>query len=87
MGCHARGLVPSPVSGDARLIVDAAIIIYYSCGALPGILDDDVGQRFPAAAWGRMELGCPAVDDVLGGDAAQLLSGVHDSVGHYLQRS
>jgi hypothetical protein len=84
----------------ACLLVDAAIITDRGCGLLAallapllaalgsllGILDDDVGWRFPIATWGWVKLGRLVVDGVLGGDAAQLLGGVLDGVGLCLER-
>jgi hypothetical protein len=67
--------------GAACLLVDAAIIVSCGCSllaallapllaALLGILDDDVGRHFAAAAWGWVKLDRLIFDDVLGGDAA-----------------
>jgi hypothetical protein len=54
-------------------------------GALPGVLDGDIKQRFPAITWGRVKLIHLVVSNVLGGDTAQLLGGVPDGVSRYLK--
>jgi hypothetical protein len=70
-------------NGATCLLVDVIVVIGRGCsllavllapllatlGALLGILDDDVGRRFPVAAWGWVKLGHLIADGVLGGDA------------------
>jgi hypothetical protein len=61
-------------------------------GALLSVMDDDVGWcllvtaqgRLPVA-WGRVEFGRLIVCGILGGDAAQLLGGVHENIIHCLE--
>jgi hypothetical protein len=86
--------------GAACLLVDTTVIVSRVCGlfvtlltpllatlgALLGILDDNVGRRFPAATWGWVKLGRLVADGILGGDAAQLLGGVLDGVDQCLER-
>jgi hypothetical protein len=95
--CNSHG---AHHAGAIWLLVDATAIIGRGCsllvtvlapllaalGALLNILDDNVRQRFPTTAWGWVKMGCLVADVVLGGDPAQLLGGVLDSVGRCLER-
>jgi hypothetical protein len=86
-------------AGLALLFVDATVITGCGCGllavllvplhaalcALPDNLDDDAGQRFPAAAWGRMKLGYLVADAIMGGIAAQVPGGILDGAGQCLR--
>jgi hypothetical protein len=80
--------------GAVCFLVDATVGGSHGCGllatllapllatlsALLGILDDDVGRHFPAAAWGWVQLGRLVADDELDGNATQLLGGVLEDV-------
>jgi hypothetical protein len=74
------------VGRDCGLLVALLAPLLAALGALLGGLDGVVGQGFPAAAWGRVKLGCLVADGVLGGHTAPLLDGARGDVRRCLER-
>jgi hypothetical protein len=86
-------------AGAAYLLVVATVAIDHGCGllvmllapfpatlgALPDVLDGDVGRCLPAIAWGHVKLGRLAAGGVLGSNATQLLDGILKGIGQCLE--
>jgi hypothetical protein len=52
--------------------------------AIHRVQDGNIGRCSPAAAQGRVKLGCLVADGVLGSDAALLLDGVLGCVSQFM---